>query len=140
MEKNPTEMLVVAGALRAKSGLWLMHRRPAEKHHGGLWEFPGGKVEPGEAPENALIRELEEELDILIEAVDLALAGEAASPRDHVQPGIVIQLYTCGNWERVPNPQEGGSVAWFTFNEMRGLPKPPLDEALLEQLEQKHSG
>ena len=64
MEKNPTFILVVAGALQRQDGLWLMHKRPAHKHHGGLWEFPGGKVEVSETKAEALIRELVEELGI----------------------------------------------------------------------------
>ena len=59
---------VVAGALRSREEHWLMHRRPEEKAHGGLWEFPGGKVEPTEIPVEALIRELHEELGIVVEA------------------------------------------------------------------------
>ncbi|NVE94281.1 (deoxy)nucleoside triphosphate pyrophosphohydrolase [Altererythrobacter sp. JGD-16] len=133
-------MLVVAGALRAESGLWLMHRRPSGKHHGGLWEFPGGKVESDETPEIALIRELNEELAIVIQPADLALAGKAEAPSDGAQPAIVIQLYTCMRWTGTPDPQEGGSIDWFSLNQMRDLPKPPLDGVLLESLAQKHSG
>ena len=62
VENIPTWTCVVALALRDGKGRWLMHRRPADKHHGGLWEFPGGKVETGETPRNALVRETEEEL------------------------------------------------------------------------------
>ncbi|WP_394731245.1 (deoxy)nucleoside triphosphate pyrophosphohydrolase [Altererythrobacter sp. GH1-8] len=129
---------MVAAALRARSGLWLMHQRPAEKHHGGLWEFPGGKVDPGETPEIALIRELDEELAIRVLAENLDFAGSARGSVNAGHPAIVIELYTCTSWRGEPDPQEGGSVGWFALDEIKDLPKPPLDEQLLERLMQKH--
>ena len=139
MEKFPTQMLVVAGALRAESGLWLMHKRPDDKHHGGLWEFPGGKVQRGETLEKALFRELQEELAIEIDLTSLDHVGRARRGADAAQPPIVIDLYTVDRWSGLPDPQEGGCVNWFSLNQIRGLAKPPLDEELLEQLMQKHA-
>ena len=84
VENIPTWTCVVALALRDGKGRWLMHRRPADKHHGGLWEFPGGKVETGETPRNALVREIEEELG-------LRGAGTLA---EKVQPDAAIAVDT----------------------------------------------
>ena len=82
VENIPTWTCVVALALRDGKGRWLMHRRPADKHHGGLWEFPGGKVETGETPRNALVREIEEELGLVIEpAANQPLGGEERALR-----------------------------------------------------------
>lgn len=139
MEKIPTTLHVVAAALRAESGLWLMHQRPIEKHHGGLWEFPGGKVDTGETSEIALIRELHEELAIEVNTSDLEFCGLAQTSADEAQSAIVIELYTCQRWENVPDPQEGGSIGWFRFEEIRALPKPPLDTELLKKLIAKHA-
>lgn len=139
MEKIPTDMSVAAGALRSDKGLWLMHQRPLGKHHAGLWEFPGGKLDPGETFEIALVRELSEELAITIDSDELGYCGSANQPPADGQPGIVIQLYTCSRWQGDPVPQEGGAIDWFGFDEMRALPKPPLDESLLDQLVQKHA-
>ncbi|QFT77660.1 (deoxy)nucleoside triphosphate pyrophosphohydrolase [Erythrobacter sp. THAF29] len=125
---------VVAGALRAPDGRWLMHRRPAEKHHGGLWEFPGGKVEDAEIPVESLVRELREELGITIvteACIPVAFAEEAASGG---RIPIVILLYRIANWVGDPTALEGGAIGWFTPREMAGLDKPPLDIALAERL------
>ena len=138
MEKNPTWILVVALALQDELGRWLMHLRDEKKEHGGLWEFPGGKVEPGEMPVNALIREIHEELGISLEATDLSPAGFAQSePVDGKLP-IVIMLYTGGPWNtkqsRQPQALEGGGVDWFTPEEVGLLAKPPLDVVLARHL------
>lgn len=127
-------MTVVAIALHRKDGLWLMHRRPPEKHHGGLWEFPGGKVEPGEAPEIALIREVSEELGVEVSVSDLQPAGHAQTSGDGSQPPIVITLYSCDKWEGEPAALEGGEVGWFTAEQVSQLAMPPLDIELQAQL------
>lgn len=138
MEKIPTAMRVVAAALRAESGAWLMYQRPEGKHHAGLWEFPGGKIDSRETSEIALIRELREELAIEVREEDLSFTGSASQVPSADQPAIVIELYTCCTWLGEPDPQEGGAIAWLGFDAMANLPKPPLDESLLEQLMQKH--
>jgi 8-oxo-dGTP diphosphatase len=94
VENIPTWTCVVALALRDGKGRWLMHRRPADKHHGGLWEFPGGKVETGETPRNALVREIEEELGLVIEPAACAPVGFAEETSGEGRPPIVIMLYT----------------------------------------------
>lgn len=127
-------MLVVAAALWRADGRWLMHRRPPGKHHAGLWEFPGGKVEPSEIPAQALVRELREELGIGGAVEDLAPAGFAQTPPHETGRAIVILLYSLGAWEGDPAALEGGAVDWFTPQEIAQLPKPPLDAVLAAQL------
>ncbi len=138
MEKNPTWILVVALALQDELGRWLMHLRDEKKEHGGLWEFPGGKVESGETPANALIREIHEELGISLEASSLNPAGFAQSEPVHGKIPIVIMLYTVGPWNTKlsgePQSLEGGGVGWFTPEEVESLDRPPLDVVLARQL------
>ncbi|WP_348631931.1 (deoxy)nucleoside triphosphate pyrophosphohydrolase [Pontixanthobacter sp. CEM42] len=134
MENNPTWMPVVAAAIGPKDGRWLMHKRPAEKQHGGLWEFPGGKVETHETPEIALIREIEEELGLIISAAALSPAGFAQSIASDGQKQIVILLYKLERWEGEPSALEGGEIGWFTPEVIGKLEKPPLDVDLARQL------
>ncbi|RZV31595.1 MAG: (deoxy)nucleoside triphosphate pyrophosphohydrolase [Sphingomonadaceae bacterium] len=137
MEKNFTPILVVAGALADGHGRWLMHRRPLGKHHAGLWEFPGGKVEPGELPKDALVRELDEEIGIFVDAEALAEAGFASSGAAGGQHPIVILLYTVERWEGQLHAAEGGELEWFTPLQIERLDKPPLDDELARQLFEK---
>lgn len=132
MEKFPTWQAVVALALSDRNGNWLMQRRPEHKHHGGLWEFPGGKVEPGETPRAALVREIAEELGITIDHAGLTPAAFA----DDGLPGTpVILLYTADSWAGgAPCAMEGGAVGWFTPGEIARLACPPLDRNLREAL------
>ncbi|MEP0191217.1 MAG: (deoxy)nucleoside triphosphate pyrophosphohydrolase [Erythrobacter sp.] len=127
-------MLVVAGALQSPGGLWLMHKRAEGKHHAGLWEFPGGKVEVSEIPEKALIRELAEELGIAVDEEYCKPATFAYAPASGGQNAIVILLYNVMQWNGDPRALEGGDTGWFTQQEIAGLSKPPLDIALARQL------
>jgi 8-oxo-dGTP diphosphatase len=134
VEEFSTWLPVVAVALSDGQGRWLMHRRPEGKHHAGLWEFPGGKVESDENPVLALIREAREELGIELSREHLhplAFADDAVLPEGQ---GIVILLYTAEAWQGQPQPLEGGAVAWFTLAELACLPKPPLDHELARAL------
>lgn len=129
---------VVAGAMRRADGCWLMHCRPPGKHHAGLWEFPGGKVEPHEMPKDSLIRELHEELGIRCDPMACHPAAFAEKSSDSDGRAIVILLYTISRWDGDPAALEGGAVGWFTPQEVRALAKPPLDILLAEQLLQNH--
>ena len=131
-------MLVVAAAFHCEKRGWLMHCRPEGKAHAGLWEFPGGKVELGEAPEIALLREIEEELGVLLDVGDLAPVGFASGPSEDANRSIVILLYKVSRWSGELTAREGGRIDWFALEEIGELAKPPLDQALLEQLKQKH--
>ena len=134
VEENPTWMAVVAVALIDDSGRWLMHRRPSGKHHAGLWEFPGGKVETGETPANALVREIAEELGVALSPEHLDPCGFAQNRGEGAQLPIVILLYTCRAWAGEPQALEGGEIEWFAPEDAAMLDKPPLDHALLAQL------
>ncbi len=131
---NGAWIAVVAAALHRPDGRWLMHRRPEGKHHAGLWEFPGGKVEPAETPSAALVRELAEELGIGCAPEHCVPAGFAESCGASEAAGLVILLYTVPVWQGEPRALEGGAVDWFTPEEVLALPKPPLDIALAAQL------
>ncbi len=134
MKNNPTWIPVVALALDDGEGRWLMQKRPQHKHHGGLWEFPGGKVENGETPANALIREIREGLDLVLEADRLTPAVFAQENGRAPECPIVILLYTCCFADGAPQAMEGGAVDWFTPRQIEALAKPPLDRQLAQSL------
>ncbi|MBI1402743.1 MAG: NUDIX domain-containing protein [Porphyrobacter sp.] len=127
-------MAVVAGALQGAEGRWLMHRRPHDKHHGGLWEFPGGKVEATEMPKEALVRELAEELGIACVEGALTPVAFEETRGEAGGPAIVILLYTITDWTGEAAALEGGAVGWFTPEEIAALAMPPLDARLAAQL------
>ena len=124
---------VVAIALVDADGRLLVQQRPAGKPMAGLWEFPGGKIEPGETPEGALIRELKEELDIDVEAACLAPACFASEPLDG--RALVLLLYICRKWRGQPQPIEGGALKWVRPVELHGLAMPPADRPLIGLLD-----
>ena len=134
MQNNPTTIPVVAAALIAPDGRILVHQRKFGAALGGLWEFPGGKVEAGENPDFALVRELAEELGIAVEAADLEFLAEASEPGN---PHVIL-LYTCRIWRGEPNCLDGEEIAWFAPEDILSLDMPPLDvplaQALLNQL------
>ena len=116
-----------------------MHRRPAGKAHGGLWEFPGGKIEKGETPRDALVREVKEELTIQLDPGAIECVGQARSgPGTHIEPAgpaIVISLYNAPRWSGKPRNVEGGGMAWFPICAIAGLELAPLDRELLTRLQ-----
>lgn len=142
MTGRPTLLVVVALALLDGEGRVLMQRRPEHRAHGGLWEFPGGKVEPGEGPVGALVREIAEELSITIAADDLAPLAFAANPEQEDTRPLVLLLYTCRCWNGTPVPEPGGALQWLNPEALRGLAMPPLDvplaAALLRHLKNLH--
>lgn len=110
-----------------------MHRRGRNAEHGGLWEFPGGKIEPDESPEWALCRELEEELGIVVAGQALGPAGFASGVTAAGRP-IVILLYTCRAWQGTPRCLEGEEIGWHAAEAIPALAMPPLDYPLAEGL------
>ncbi|WP_085810629.1 (deoxy)nucleoside triphosphate pyrophosphohydrolase [Sphingomonas sp. TZW2008] len=138
MARDPSLLLVVAAALRAPNGRFLLQQRPAGKHHGGLWEFPGGKVEPGEAPAAALARELTEELGITLDPATLAPLTFASERRDDGAPigarTLLLLLFVTRDWSGTPRALEAADLRWVTTDEMRGLPMPPADAPFIDVL------
>lgn len=133
MKKIPTTLLVVAAALVDESGRILLQKRPEGRSMAGLWEFPGGKLEDGETPEVALVRELSEELAITVDATNLIPACFAsASVGDRP---LLLMLYICRVWEGEPVAVESPELNWFSIDDMAGLPMPPADIPLIDLLE-----
>lgn len=126
MEKNPALIQVVALALIGPTGRVLMQRRRAERAHGGLWEFPGGKIEARETDLSALQREIEEELGLRLDQSTLVYLAEASSDA----AGIVIRLYTCRTWDGEPAALDADALLWCEAAELAALPMPPLDMPL----------
>jgi len=129
-------MLVVAAALIAPDRSVLLQRRPLGTVHGGLWEFPGGKVSAGESPEIALVRELSEELGIDVDPAELKPLAFASGQTAGEAPSrpLVILLYTCTKWEGEPLCVEGADLAWFGPENIASLAMPPLDYPLAARL------
>ena len=125
-------VLVAACALIDTDGRVLLAQRPPGKPMAGLWEFPGGKVESGERPEDTLIRELREELGIVVQEPCLAPLTFAS----HAYPDfhLLMPLYVCRRWEGTPVAQEGQTLAWVRPNRLRDYPMPPADEPLISHL------
>jgi 8-oxo-dGTP diphosphatase len=130
VKKIPTIIPVVAAALLGLDGRVLMQQRRHGAEHGGLWEFPGGKVEPGETLEESLRREIREELGIELVAKALQPLSFAATP---TQPYVIL-LYTCREWRGTPACLDGETIGWFTPEEVLALAMPPLDVPLAEAL------
>jgi len=125
-------ILVSAVALVDPDGRVLLAQRPEGKSMAGLWEFPGGKVEPGETPEAALIRELREELGIDTEESCLAPLTFASHSYDDFH--LLMPLFVCRKWQGTPRPQEGQTLAWARPNALRDYPMPPADIPLIPML------
>ncbi len=125
-------LLVVAAALFDPAGRVLLARRPEGKHLAGLWEFPGGKLEPGETPEAALVRELYEELSIMVNesALEPLTFASFAYPAFH----LLMPLYACRSWTGVIDPKEDQAIAWVAPLELRHYPAPPADIPLFDWL------
>jgi 8-oxo-dGTP diphosphatase len=118
-------LLVVAAALVDADGRVLLQQRPEGKSMAGLWEFPGGKIEPGETPEAALVRELEEELGIRTYESCLAPATFAAESLG--ESDLVLLLYVCRKWSGVPELRHASALQWVRPAQMFALPMPPAD-------------
>ncbi|MXP25482.1 NUDIX domain-containing protein [Altererythrobacter indicus] len=127
-------LCVVAAAIPHADGRILMQQRPLNKHHGGLWEFPGGKVDAGESPEMALTREIEEELGLLVDSEAMIPAGFARSKSGDSPRSILLLLYFCPQWSGAPEGREGQKWAWVSIQDAEKLRKPPMDKDLLISL------
>ena len=124
--------LVVAVALIDADGRILLAQRPLGKSLAGLWEFPGGKLEPGERPEHALIRELREEIGIEVAEPCLAPLTFASHAYDGFH--LLMPLYICRRWEGIVTAREGQQLAWVRANKLRDYPMPPADIPLIPHL------
>jgi 8-oxo-dGTP diphosphatase len=125
--------LVVACALIDADKRVLIAERPAGKPLAGLWEFPGGKVEPGEQPETTLIRELHEELGITVSEACLAPLTFASHAYDSFH--LLMPLYVCRRWEGTVTAREGQQLAWVRASKLRDYPMPPADTPLIAHLQ-----
>ena len=134
MSASPRRLVLVAAcALVDSDGRILLAQRPEGKSMAGLWEFPGGKVEAGETPEETLVRELEEELGIRTKIACLAPLTFAS----HAYPDfhLLMPVYVCRRYEGVPQGREGQALKWVRAAALRDYPMPPADEPLIPILQ-----
>ena len=125
-------VLVAACALIDADGRVLLARRPAGRAMAGLWEFPGGKVEAGERPEQTIQRELKEELGITVE--ELCIAPLTFASHGYPDFHLLMPLYVCRRWEGIVTPREGQRLAWVRANRLRDYEMPPADVPLISHL------
>ncbi|MBV9567327.1 MAG: (deoxy)nucleoside triphosphate pyrophosphohydrolase [Hyphomicrobiales bacterium] len=130
--RSPPLLLVVACALVDADGRVLIAERPAGKALAGLWEFPGGKLEPDERPEMSLVRELKEELGIAVEIPCLAPLTFASHRYESFH--LLMLLYICRKWTGLAMPREGQKLAWVRPGKLRDYPMPPADAPLIPAL------
>jgi 8-oxo-dGTP diphosphatase len=127
-------VLVVACALIDADGRVLLAQRPQGKQLAGLWEFPGGKLEPDERPEPALIRELREELGIAVQ--EACLAPLTFASHAYADFHLLMPLYVCRRWEGTVAARENQALAWVRPNRLRDYPMPPADLPLIPHLQE----
>jgi 8-oxo-dGTP diphosphatase len=125
-------VLVAAVALIDRDGRVLLAQRPEGKSMAGLWEFPGGKVEPGETPEAALVRELHEELGI--ETWKSCLAPLTFASHAYESFHLLMPLFACRKWDGIPQGREGQALYWAKPAQLRDFPMPPADLPLIPVL------
>ena len=131
-------MPVVAAALIDGNGRALLQRRPDGKPMAGLWEFPGGKVDAGEAPERALVRELHEELGIDVDEAALRPCAFASAPVGDRH--LLLLLYAVSDWRGEPRPLAASALRWVAPGAMRSMAMPPADIPLVDWLERMMNG
>jgi 8-oxo-dGTP diphosphatase len=125
-------VLVVACALIDPDGRVLIAQRPPQKAMAGLWEFPGGKIEPGESPEDALIRELAEELGIAVK--EACLAPFTFASHVYADFHLLMPLYVCRRWDGEPTAREHSALKWVRPRDLTQYPMPPADLPLIPML------
>lgn len=125
-------LLVVACALIDTDRRVLIAQRPEGKHMANMWEFPGGKIEPGETPEAAIIRELREELDV--ETKEACLAPLSFASHTYEQMHLLMPLYVCRRWQGTPVAKEHQALKWVRPQALRDYEMPPADEPLIAAL------
>lgn len=130
--KGKRLLLVAACALVDTDGRVLLAQRPEGKQLAGLWEFPGGKVEPGETPEQCLIRELQEEIGIETDIPCLAPLTFASHSYDDFH--LLMPLFVCRRFRGIAQPKEGQVLKWMRPKQMRDYPMPPADAPLIQFL------
>ncbi|HWT30116.1 MAG TPA: (deoxy)nucleoside triphosphate pyrophosphohydrolase [Propylenella sp.] len=128
----PLLLIVAACALIDADKRVLIAQRPEGKPMAGLWEFPGGKVEEGETPEQTIIRELREELAVTVS--EPCLAPLTFASHNYREFHILMPLFVCRRWEGVPVPVEAQQLKWVRPNRLRSFPMPPADEPLISHL------
>jgi 8-oxo-dGTP diphosphatase len=133
MSEGLPTVLVSAVALIDRDGRVLLAQRPAGKRMAGLWEFPGGKIETGETPEAALIRELGEELGI--DTAESCLAPLTFASHSYDDFHLLMLVYVCRKWSGTPRPLEGGELAWVRASRLRDYDMPPADIPLIPVLQ-----
>jgi 8-oxo-dGTP diphosphatase len=127
-----TLLLVAACALLDRDGRVLLARRPHGKHMAGLWEFPGGKIEAGERPEQTIIRELREELGV--DVTEACLAPLTFASHAYADFHLLMPLFVCRRWSGRVEPREGQEVKWVRPMRLRDYPMPPADAPLVPHL------
>ncbi len=127
-------LVIVAAALVDGDGRVLVQQRAAGRPMAGLWEFPGGKIEPGESLEDALVRELAEELGISTESACLAPAGFGTAPKDDGGE-LLLLLYICRKWRGIPQALDAAALRWSHPRNLYDLPMPPADIPLIGLLD-----
>ena len=125
--------VVVSIALINSNDQILISKRPNKKHLSGYWEFPGGKVEKNEFPENAIIREVKEELNVDIN--NKCIAPLSFSEFDYKKFQLLLLLYVCRRWEGEPRSMEKNEIKWVKANMLRRFKMPPADDALIYSLQ-----
>jgi 8-oxo-dGTP diphosphatase len=132
-EQTRPILLVAACALVDTDNRILLAQRPEGKSLAGLWEFPGGKVEAGETPEETLVRELNEELGIVTKVACLAPLTFASHTYETFH--LLMPLYICRRYEGIPKGREGQAIKWVKSKALRDYPMPPADEPLIPFLQ-----
>jgi 8-oxo-dGTP diphosphatase len=135
LKEIPTWIPVVAARLCDPAGRILLQEALPGKRHAGMWELPGGKVDPGETPRSALVREVHEELGLSLAQEHLQPSAFVDDEGEPGHPELVLILYTCTVWRGLPEGRDGQVWGWFDADQARGLPLAPLDRRLLDTLD-----